>query len=331
MNSHWKSNAWLVVTLAAIGVGGVNCFAEPAMQGASEQTVRAGPIEAALKLDRSSLNTAESLIATLTVRAESGVRVSLPRVESKLGAFSVLSTVDEPQRTVATSKGDEQLFVRRYTLEPFLPGEYVLPPLEIRWQKSAGESGVARTAVVKIPVETLLKEAGKDGKPPDPGTIRGAYTPPVVRGDGSIWAGIVIGFVIASLGGAGIWVLRRQKQAADEIAILLERVQNLRRSAATDLPGTEALHELAGALRDGLARRVEPDAATADTGELVARLAKKKTWGDSEARRVGEVLGSLDAARFGGVAMPASEFDLHVEAVVGMLKKMRAMPEGVKR
>lgn len=330
MNARWKAGIALIAIIAAAMLAHLARAAGPG--NAPEQTVRAGPLEATLKLDRSSLNTAESLIATLTVRAESGVRVTLPPAEPKLGGFSVISAVDQPQRTVATSQGEQQLFERRYTLEPFLPGEYVLPPLEIRWQKSAGESGVARTAEVKVPVESLLpKETGKDKTPLDPGTIRDAYTPPATRSNGSIWTVIAIGFVAAALCAAGIWLFRKQKQAADEISKLIDRVQNLRHSSTTAGPSADALHELAGALRGGLAHRVDPAAATADTGELVDRLAKRGTWGDSEARRVGEVLGALDAARFGGMSMPASEFGHHLEAVAAMLTRMRAMPAEVKR
>jgi len=324
MSKRWKSRACLIVTALVIASGETICIAVPAIQAAPEQTVSAGPIEASLKLDRASLNVAESLMATLTVKAASGVRVSLPPVEAKLGGFTVISAVNEPLRTVATGEGEEQLIVRRYTLEPFLPGDYNFPALEIRWQKSAAESGVARTAEVKVVVDSLLpKQTGAEAKPLDPGTIREAYTPPVERGAGAIWVGIAIGFGAAVVAGAGIWASSRRRQSADRIAKLLGRVQSLRQAGA---PNADSLHELAGALREALANRVDPRATTADTGELVERLGSTAAWGDAEARRVGEVLGALDAARFGGMPMPASEFGRHVETVAAMLTKLGAMP-----
>lgn len=330
MSSQRRFNACLVAAIVGIGAFGSNCIGTTPQDSAPEQTVRAGPIEATLKLDRSVLNPAQSLIATLTVRAASGVRVSLPPVEAKLGGFSVVSAVDEPLRTVSANSREEQVFERRYRLEPFLPGDYTLPPLEIRWQKSASESGVARTAEVKVSVESLLpREAGKDGKPLDPGTIRDAYTPPAERKVGAIWIGIAIGISVASVAGAGLWALGRKRHAADEVAGLLERVQAMRQVAGADAANPDALHELAAALRGALANRVEPSATTAETDVLVSRLGKSAAWGDSDAGRVGEVLCALDAARFGGISMPAAEFRHHVETVVGMLTRLRAMPQAM--
>lgn len=328
MSTQRRFNAFFVAAIVGIGALGSNCIGTMTQESAPEQTVRAGPIEATLKLDRSVLNPAQSLVATLTVRAASGVRVSLPPVEAKLGEFSVVSAVDEPLRTVAANGREEQVFERRYTLEPFLPGEYSLPPLEIRWQKSASDSGVARTAEVKVAVDSLLPlEAGKDGKPLDPGTIRDAYTPPAERNAGAIWIGIAIGLAVASVAGAGLWALNRKRHAADEVAKLLERVQGMRQMAGADAAKPDAMHELAVALRGALADRVEPGATTVETEELVNRLGKNAAWGDSDAGRVGEVLGALDAARFGGESMPAEEFRHHVETVVGMLTRLRAMPQ----
>jgi len=333
MNSQRNFITSLLVALVPTALCSMNCFADPATHAASEQTVGAGPIEATLKLDRSSLNVAESLIATLTVKAATGVRVSLPPVEKQLGEFSIASAVDEPLRTVATSRGEEQLFVRRYTLEPFLSGDYTFPSLEIRWQKSASESGVARTAEVKVNVESLLaKQTVGNVKELDPGTIRDAYTSPAVRGTGPVVIAMAIGFGAATFIGGGLWVWSRRRRATDEIATLLERVEHLRRESGSGQPNPESLHHLAGVLRCALADRVDPDAEATETRELVRRLEKIEAWGESDARRVGDVLTALDAARFGGGPMSPSEFGRHVEAVLAMLSKMRALPKpGVRR
>ncbi|MGH7243839.1 MAG: hypothetical protein ACREJD_10515 [Phycisphaerales bacterium] len=324
---------WLLV--ASFALPRAMCFAAPANVAASEQSVSAGPIQATLKLDRDSLNVAESLIATLTVRAPTGVRVTLAPAESKLAGFSVVSAVDEPLLTVPTAEGQQQLLVRRYTLEPFLPGEYKFPPIEIRWQKSAAESGVARTAEVKVAVASLLpKDVANDKKALDPGPIRDAYTPPVTRSNSSIWIGIAIGFAAASALGVGFWVLNGRAHTSDEVAQLLARIEALRASDQRSAPSSEAMHELATSLRSALANRVDPAAATADTSELVERLERRSGWGVAEAKHVGDILGAIDAARFGGIPMPSSEFRQHVDSVIGMLVRLRALPSaavGVKQ
>lgn len=300
-----------------------------ASEPASEQTVDAGPIRATLKLDRSSINVAQSVVATLIVHAPAGVRVSLPLAEPRLGGFTVVSSVDEPPRTVVAKAGEEQVLVRRYTLAPFLAGEYRLPPLEIRWQKSAGESGVARTAEVAIRVESLLgSHDAKGGQSLDPGTIREAYTIPVPRERWGLWEGVGIGVGVSALACFGIWMLTRRRSGPDEITRLLATAEQAR--AGIEAGGSDPMHLLAGVLRSGLAERLEPCAATAETSELVERLRRNPVWGEEKATGVGEVLRALDAARFGGEAMPPAELRRHAETVIAVLLNLRSMPVSVR-
>lgn len=304
-----------------------------ASEPAPVQTVNAGPIRATLKLDRSSMNVAQSLVATLTVYAPSGVRVSLPLVDARLGGFSVVSSIDEPLRTVAAKSGEEQVLVRRYTLEPFLPGEYRFPPLEIRWQKGAGESGVARTADVAVKVESLLGSKGaKEGQSLDPGTIRDAYTIPAPRESWGLWVGGGIGFGAAVLGGTGVWMFMRRRSRPDGLARLISSAEQAR--AGIEAGGSDPMHRLAGALRSGIAERIEPCAATVETNELIERLKRNPAWGEEKAAAVGEVLTALDAARFGGETMAPAELRRHAETVIALLLRMRSMPVpagGVRR
>ncbi|MBX3379033.1 MAG: hypothetical protein KF805_02975 [Phycisphaeraceae bacterium] len=327
-SASWPSCYALIV--AGFAIVAPCPAAAPDAAAAPEQTVSAGPLQATLKLDRASLNVAENLVATLWVKAPTGVQVALPLTEAKLGGFTVISVVDEPLRTVPTGTGEQQELMRRYTLEPFLPGEYTLPPLEIRWKKGGNESGVARTAEVKVPVTSLLpKQAGSDAKAPDTGTIRGEYTVAKPRDAGALWTGVGIGFGAAAAVGCGLWVRSRRRHATDAIDRLLQRVEDLRRADRGDTTNPHALHELAGAIRGAIADRVEPGAASAEASELVKTLERHSGWGATDARRVGEVLGALDAARFSGACVPATEFRRYVETVVEVLKKLRAMPTPV--
>lgn len=296
----------------------------PKPDTAPEQSVSAGPIQASLKLDRASLNVAQSLTATLTVRAPVGVRVTLPEEEAKLDGFSVVSIVNEPLRTLPTGSGQEQLLVRRYKLAPFLPGEYKIPPMEIRWQKSEKESGVARTAEVKVVVDSLLpKSDAPNSKALDPGTIRAEYTLPAQSDRSTLWVGFAVGFGAAVALGAGFWILNRRRTPKDDLEALIAQVEALRRQGTFT---AESLHQLASAFRRGLATRLDPSAGSQTTGELVATLARTPDWGEAEARRAGDVFETLDAARFGGTSMSEDRFRNLAETVASMLARLRAMP-----
>ena len=94
------------------------------------------------------------------------------------------------------------------------------------------------------------------------------------------------------------------------------------------------MHRLAGALRSGIAERIEPCAATVETNELIERLKRNPAWGEEKAAAVGEVLTALDAARFGGETMAPAELRRHAETVIALLLRMRSMPVpagGVRR
>lgn len=298
----------------------------PAVASAPEQSVKAGPIEVTVTLNRSTLNVAQSLVVNLTVRAPIGVRVTLPPEDAKLDGFSVSSVLNEPLLTVPAKEGEQQVIVRRFTLAPFLPGEYEVPPMEIRWQKSEKESGVARTAAVRVTVESLLPEkASADAKSLDPGTIRGEYLLPAPSGNTGLATGIAIGFGAAAALGGGLWFVNRRRAPKDDIAGLISRVDSLRAQSQGE-PSTESLHQLASALRGGLVSRLDLGTNSQSTAELIGALSRKPDWAERDVNLVGEVLEMLDAARFGGTALSVDRFRSLADSVASILDKLRSMP-----
>ncbi len=304
----------------------------PEQQAAQTQRVTAGPITATLTLDRASMTAAESLVARLEVSAPSGVRVELPTAEGKLGEFTVVSVVDEPELAKAGPKGMESTVVRRYTLEPFLPGDYTLPALEIRWRrKDPSASGVARTAAVTVPVRSLLAPAkpGENKEPAalDPGTIRDAYSPPATNERSAFWTGIAIGAGgVATVVAGGVWARRRRGSASDPVKAQIERVSKLRGGGFEPARAADVCHELAGAVRMALADRIDPAAAVLPTEELAGRFSAAGGSIPGVAGDGAALLKRLDAARFSGEAVSGRELESLIENGSSVLVSLLAMP-----
>jgi hypothetical protein len=172
-----------------------------------------------LSVDKDSLSIAESLVLTLTAEVEEGFEAELPRFGDKLGEFGIRDFRDDPPRFTPEGR---TVTGKRYTLEPFLSGEYTIAPMQIRFRKkpdlSAGSGngsadGGARelaiaTEAITIPVSSLLQ---KDPKERALNPIRGPVDLP--RGIMAWTVPLALG--AASLLAAAMVLFFRRKRAAD--------------------------------------------------------------------------------------------------------------------
>ena len=316
-------------TEAAASRAGVRGDDAPVTQGT--QHIEAGPLRVELTLDRTTMNAAESLAATIRVTSPSSVRVELPSPGEKLDGFSVAATVDEPAQAITQAGEWKTVVTRRFTLEPFLPGDYSVPSLEVLWNRvDSGESGIARTAPVAVHVVSLLPGApqGADADPKslDPGSIRDAY----VAKSGRNWRPLVLGagagIGAALLTGWGARTLRRRRGGPDRVSASLARIAAARYSS--DRGPVEMCHDLADALHLALSDRVDPAAGSLSTNELASRLALSPSLSRECTMDVQRVLERLDAARFSGDTISLEERDRLVDATLNILRTLRDFPAG---
>ncbi|MYB52537.1 MAG: protein BatD [Acidobacteriia bacterium] len=104
-----------------------------------------------LTLDRSSLTTAESALLRLAVEADEGAAVAFPDSGDGFGEFAVVRDEEVSERLLDGGRVER---VREYVLQPFLPGDYELPPLTVTLNGSDSISSEALT----IPVESVLPD-----------------------------------------------------------------------------------------------------------------------------------------------------------------------------
>lgn len=311
-----------------ITLGCVLCAAMAPRAGADQpaapaQRIEAGPVRLELSLDRASMNVAQALRLRLRVEAAQGVRVDLPAPQEKLGGFLVASVHDDPPILGADGTAPRTTLERTFTLEPFLPGTYEVPAIEVPWSRPAtGEQGAARTAPAGVRVLSLLPDTPATSSL-DPGPIRGAYEPTPPRS----WrpalllgAGALAGL---ALGGAGLWALRRRR-AGDPIAVLEERVGRLSPSLPAGVTAHRACDEIATCIRLALADRIHPGAPSLTPAEMAA-------WPTSPSAkelvgRAAEILARLDAARFAGGAIGDRDVGPWVQDTLALLGSLRSQP-----
>ena len=179
--------AWL----SCAGGGGTEDL-EPAI--AETYEAAGGRLE--LTLDRSSLSTAESAVLRLAVEADEGATVTFPDSDGGFGEFAVVRDEEVSERLL---DGGRVQRVREYVLQPFLPGEYELPPLTVTLNDSDSISSEALT----IPVESVL---------PDPETadLRDIAEPLDMPAPWWWWA--VGTLLLAVAAGAAWWWWKRRKE-----------------------------------------------------------------------------------------------------------------------
>jgi hypothetical protein len=164
-------------------------------QPAIAETYEAAGGRLELTLDRSSLTTAQSAVLRLAVEAGEGDTVSFPGSEDGFGEFAVISDELFSERLLDGGRLER---IREYVLQPFLPGEYELPPLTVTLNGSEAISSEALT----ILVESVLQ----DPESADLSDIAGPVDVPVPW-----WWWALAAVLLAAAVGASLWLWKRRR------------------------------------------------------------------------------------------------------------------------
>ena len=149
-----------------------------------------------LTLDRSSLSTAESAVLRLAVEADEGATVAFPDSEDGFGEFAVVSDQAVSERLLDGGRVER---IREYVLQPFLPGDYELPPLTVTLDGSESISSEALT----VPVQSVLED-------PESADLLDIAEPVDVPLPWWWWALAIL--LLALAAGAALWWWKRRKE-----------------------------------------------------------------------------------------------------------------------
>ena len=159
------------------------------------RTYESDGVRLELSLDRESLTTAESVLLRLEIECAEDDEVEFPVAQDGIGEFALVEEARLPDRL---RDGGLVVRGREYVLQPFLPGEYEVPALEV----TLNESSQVSTEPVKLAVRSVLDN-------PQSAELRDISEPvdiPVPW-----WWWVVLGLALAfALAGMAWWWKRRR-------------------------------------------------------------------------------------------------------------------------
>lgn len=163
-----------------------------------------GPVTVVVRCDRERLTIAEQLRFELVVIHDEVYGVEFPTFGEKLEQFGIVDYAAPPARLVGEGRVEE---LRRYVLEPFLSGEYTIPPLTIRFARDGEEEGhVVETEALTVKVTSLLPEAVAEL------AIEDILPPQALPRQAPAWLlPVALGALLVLGGAAGmaVWLARR--------------------------------------------------------------------------------------------------------------------------
>lgn len=121
-----------------------------------------GPVTVYIDIDKKEITLAERLNFTISVEADENFEFELPRFGDKLEQFGITDYSTTQPRLVESNRTRVS---RAYVLEPFLSGEYKVPPMTVRFREKGTEAAPyheIETEEVLINVTSLLPEEKKD-------------------------------------------------------------------------------------------------------------------------------------------------------------------------
>lgn len=232
---------------------------EPKETGAAEdqpirRTFERGPVTVSLEVDHASISIADRLNLKVEVTADEAYEVELPRFGDKLQQFGIVDYETSEPKLVDEKR---KRLGRSYVLEPFLSGDYKIPPMTVRFWKEGEEDNPheVETEEITVSVTSLLPDDVEGLTIHD---VTGPVDLPRSKGPWAVAA--VAGALAAVIAVAGfvLWRRRRTPAAiaaripAHEIAF-----RELQKLIDEDLPGKGQIKLFYQLLTDILRRYIE--------------------------------------------------------------------------
>jgi hypothetical protein len=261
-----------------------------------------GPVTLNVAVGKEQITTADQLTLQLEVTADADYDVEFAKPGEKLEEFKVVDH-DEPMPTL--TRDGKVLHVQAYRLEPFLAGEYKIPPMKITfWKKSDKQppKQELESEAITIRVTSLLSEKSGEAK------IKDLVPPMGIPGWDRQWLWIVAaGIGIVALGSAGVWIYRRYRNGeiiaqaiklpAHEIAY--RQIDQLLADSLIEKGQIKDFYfRISDILRRYIENRFTLRAPERTTEEFLFELRQSSVLADSHKRLLKDFLSQCDLVKF---------------------------------
>lgn len=178
------------------------------------RTANRGPVKFSVKVDRTEVVVPDALSLTLRVEAESGVKVTVPKLEGIIGPFFIV----EPEEHDENCGTNSQCKSWKYKLEARLPGDFDIPALKVSFEdprpKADGSTEVYSDSAETQPITIHVTQTLADVQ--DPRSLPMPFQTKLL-----IWGGAVLAAMIAIALFARWWKKRQLAPKALPHAIQL--------------------------------------------------------------------------------------------------------------
>jgi hypothetical protein len=176
----------------------------PAPTGPSS-TAAAGPAHLTLTADRDTMRTVDRLTVTLEAVGDPGVRLDAPDFDPSEAGWTLVSRLDDPPRADAHGRA---VLTSTITLEPFLEGEYTLPPATLAFTPAQGQPSTLSTEPLSISVASVL-DPEDPAELSEPAAMLAAPPPPEPQSGLGIAPWLIAGAAAVAAVGIGVALRRR--------------------------------------------------------------------------------------------------------------------------
>ena len=264
------------------------------------RTFERGPICVDMDVDRREITIAQRMTLSITATIDEAYQVELPSFGQQLEQFGIVDYHTTPSRLIEDGK---TRITRSYVLEPFLSGEYAIPPMSLKFWKAGEDTSQVHeitTEEFSVRVASLLPEDMADL------TIHDIQPPVELPSSHSLSLWLVSGACggLVLFAAALVWRRRRQREDEVEAAVAAHETAyaELEQLIAEDLTGQghiKRFHQrLSDILRRYIGNRFGIRAPEQTTEEFLAGLRPGIELSHEYAPLLGEFLGQCDLVKF---------------------------------
>jgi len=257
-----------------------------------------GPLTVHLRVDKTKMTIAETLLLELEATIEPGFEVQMPKVD-KLENFGI---VDWDNLGNKLDENNNVVSKYRYRLEPFLSGTYSIPAFTFKFtdvNNPEEKTYELTTEPIDIEVTSLLGEQRAELKIAD---IEGVVQMPRERSYRPVWALGAAGIIAA----VSFWLYSKRKQAAELVRIFKPAheiaYERLRALVKEDLVKKgkikEFYEQISDILRHYIEHRFNIRALERTTEEFLIESATANVLGANDKADLEEFLKHCDLVKF---------------------------------
>jgi hypothetical protein len=261
-----------------------------------------GAVTIHVKANREQITTADELTLQLEAIADADYEVEFPKPGDKLEELKI---IDHDESMPTLTKDGKVLHSQSYQLEPFLAGDYKIPPMKITFwkkEKKEPEKQEFESEPFTIHVISVLPEKSGEAR------IKDLVPPMLIPGWDKKWFWITaVGIGILAICSAGGLLYRRYRN--DEIQTEMSKLpaheiafQQLDKLLADRLIEQGQIKEfyirISDILRHYIENRFSLNAPERTTEEFLMELRQSNVLTDSHKRLLKEFLSQCDLVKF---------------------------------